>query len=81
MISETVPWETPERSAITSSIHILPFVEHRYHDRFPQREALRPPGSFIPGSGQDIFDTRLKFIELFGIQPEGTMVTQRLLHR
>ena len=26
------------------------------------------------GIGQDIFDTRLKFIELFGIQSEGTMV-------
>src|SRR5260370_36219283 len=80
MISETVPWETPKRSAITSSI-IFCRLEQRYHDRFSQREALRPPSSLIPGIGQDIFDTRLKFIELFGIQSEGTMVTQRLLHR
>ena len=29
----------------------------------------------------DIFDTCLKFIELFGIQSEGTMATQRLLRR
>ena len=81
MISDTVPWETPKRSANNFFDDILPLVEQRYHDRFPQREALRPPGSLIPGIGQDISDTRLKFIELFGIQSEGTMVTQRLLHR
>src|SRR5208282_1052378 len=61
--------------------HILPLVEQRDHDRFPQREALRPSDSLIPGLGQDIFDTLLKLIELFGVQSEGTMVTQRLLHR
>ena len=55
--------------------------EQRDHDRFPQREALWPPDSLIPGLGQDIFDALLKFIELFGIQSEGTMVTQRLLRR
>ena len=42
---------------------------------------FRPPDSLIPGIGQDIFDTRLKFSELFGIQSEGTMGTQRLLHQ
>jgi hypothetical protein len=29
------------------------------------------------GIGQDIFDTRLKFIELFGIQSEGGITTRR----
>ena len=81
MISETVPWEIPEKIGNNFFYYILPLVEQRYHDRFPQREAFRPPGSLIPGIGQDIFDTRLKFIELSGIQSEGTMVTQRLLHR
>ncbi len=61
--------------------YMLPLVEQRYHDRFPQREALRPPDSLIPRLGQNIFDARLKFIELSGIESEGTMVTQRLLHQ
>ena len=71
----------PEKIGNNFFDHILPLVEQRYHDGFPQREALRPPRSLIPGIGQDIFDTCLKFIELFGIQSEGTMVTQRLLRR
>ena len=60
--------------------HILPLVEQRDHDRFSQREALRPSGSLIPGLRKNISDTRLKLIELLSVQPEGTMVTQRLLH-
>ena len=80
MISEMVPWE-PQKIGNNFFDDILPFVQQRYHDRFPQGEALRPPGSLIPGIGHDIFDTRLKFIELSGIQSEGTMVTQRLLRR
>ena len=65
----------PEQLGINFFNDILPLVEQRYHDRFPQREALRRPNSLIPGIGQDIFDTRLKFIESLGIQSEGTMVT------
>ena len=71
----------PEKIGNNFFDYILPLVEQRDHYRFSQREALRPPDSLIPGLGQDIFDTRLKFIELSGIQSEGTMVTQRLLHR
>src|SRR6266568_3369598 len=71
----------PEKIGNNFFDHILPLVEQRDHDRFPQRQALRPSDSLIPGPGQDVFDTILKLIELFGIQSEGTMVTQRLLHR
>ena len=35
--------------------------------------------AIIPGLGQDVFDKIRKLIELFGVQSEGTMVTQRLL--
>ena len=44
-----------------------------------QREFLRTAGSLIPGLGQDVLDTRMEFFELFGIQPESALVTQRLL--
>ena len=71
----------PEKISNNFFDYMLPLVEQRDHDRFAQREALRPPDSLIPGLGQDFFDTLLELIELSGIQPEGTMVTQRLLHR
>ncbi len=61
--------------------HILPFVQQRDHDRFPQRQAFRPPDSLIPRFSEESFDALLKLIELFSVQPEGTMVTQRLLRR
>ena len=37
--------------------------------------------SLVPRLRKDIFDTRLKLIELPSIQSEGTLVMQRLLRR
>jgi hypothetical protein len=62
----TSPTTPASAIAVTRSSAVI-VIPQRYHDRFPQREALRPPGSLIPGNRQDLFDTRLKFIELFGV--------------
>ena len=58
---------------------ILPVIHQRDRDRLSQGEFLRAAGSLNPGLGQDVLDTHMEFFELFGVQPESTLVAQRLL--